>query len=271
MTRNPMKDQVAIVGIGCTGYSRSAEGRSPASLALEAATTAIRDAGLAAADIDGIVAPGEPGAPTAHQIAFALGIDGVTHYTRPQSVMGFGLIDAANAVFSGSCDTVLLSYPVYRLPWNSRSAANDPFRARFGGGMVRVPETVTAAVGYTAWASRYIHEYGATREHFGRVAINARSNALANPLAAMRVPLTMEDYLQARMIREPLCMLDMDLPSSGAATTTDGSARRRGTPGPGAGPSTTCAPMHLCRAPGTPTPSSSPPRRGPRTSPTRPC
>jgi acetyl-CoA acetyltransferase len=216
MARNPVKDQVAIVGVGSTGFSRSAGERSPLSLAAEAATKAIRDAGLTASDIDGISAPAESASPAPNQVAFALGLDGITHYMRTQSVFGFALIDAVNAVFSGSCDTLLITYPVYRLPWNSRSAANDPFRARFGVGAVRVPETVTAAVGYTAWASRYIHEYGAKREHFGHVAINARSNAAGNPLAASRVPITMKDYLAARMIREPLCMLDMDLPVDGA-------------------------------------------------------
>jgi acetyl-CoA acetyltransferase len=233
MARNPLKDQVAIVGVGTTGFSRSAEGRSSLSLACEAAVMAIRDAGLTASDIDGISAPSEQAAPQPNQLAFALGLDNVTHYNRNQSVIGFALVDAVNAVFSGSCDTILLSYPVYRLPWNSRSAAGDPFRAPYGGGSVRVPESVGAAVGYTAWASRYIHEYGAKREYFGRVAINQRTNAAANPLAAAREPLTMDDYLSARMIREPLCMLDMDLPVDGAdAFVITTAARARDLPNP---------------------------------------
>jgi acetyl-CoA acetyltransferase len=72
------------------------------------------------------------------------------------------------------------------------------------------------AVAYTAWASRYLYEYGATREDFGLVSINARSNGSRNPLATLRDPITMEDYLTARMIREPFCMLDMDIPADGA-------------------------------------------------------
>ena len=55
-----------------------------------------------------------------------------------------------------------------------------------------------------------------------------------NPLAAMQAPLTMDDYLQARMIREPLCMLDMDVPVDGAdafvLTTTE--RARKLTPNP---------------------------------------
>ncbi len=60
-----------------------------------------------------------------------------------------------------------------------------------------------------------MHEYGVPKEHFGYVAINDRTNAAANPAAAMRKPLTMDDYLSARMIRWPLCMLDMDVPVDG--------------------------------------------------------
>ena len=51
----------------------------------------------------------------------------------------------------------------------------------------------------------------------------------SNPLAAIQTPLTMEDYYAARMIREPLCMLDMDLPVDGAdafVLTTAERARR---------------------------------------------
>ena len=59
MARNPIKDQVAIVGVGSTGFTRHG-GRTPASLATEAATAAILDAGLTARDIDGVVSTGEP-------------------------------------------------------------------------------------------------------------------------------------------------------------------------------------------------------------------
>jgi acetyl-CoA acetyltransferase len=78
------------------------------------------------------------------------------------------------------------------------------------------PDSITGAVGYTAWASRYLHEYGASRETFGLVAVNDRSNAARNPAAVLRDPITMDDYLAARMIRWPLCLLDMDVPVDGA-------------------------------------------------------
>jgi acetyl-CoA acetyltransferase len=98
----------------------------------------------------------------------------------------------------------------------SRSAANDPFRRNVRPAMAAQPESVLMAAAYAAWAGRYIHEYGATKERFGRIAINDRSNAARNPIAIMRDPMTMDDYMHARMVREPLCMLDMDVPVDGA-------------------------------------------------------
>ncbi len=216
MSRNPIQDQVAIVGLGTTGFSRDAEGRSSASLGMEAATRAIQDAGLSAGDIDGITAVAEPGAPSPQEVAAMLGTPNVTHFSSPQPIAIFGLIDAMNAIFSGACENVLLLFSMLRLPWASRSAAADPFRRHLSMGVTLIPETLMGAPAYAAWASRYIHEYGARREDFGYVALNSRANAAHNPLAAIRTPLDMEGYLSARMIRDPLCLLDMDMPVDGA-------------------------------------------------------
>src|SRR5215216_2186954 len=189
MARNPIKDQVAIVGVGTTGFSRTSD-QSALAMALDASTKAIRDAGLGASDINGLVAVGEPGAPGPEMLATSLGLENVTHFKKPTPVVMNSIIDAMNAVFSGSCDTVLVCSSMMRLPWNSRSAANDPFRRHFmaGGGGGAIPESIKMAPAYTAWASRYMHEYGAGKEPFGRFAVNMRTNAAQNPIAAMRAP-----------------------------------------------------------------------------------
>ena len=223
--RNPAKDRVAIVGVGSTGFTRTSE-RSALALGLDAATRAIRDAGLRASDIDGVIAIGEPGAPSPPMFASSLGLGTLTHWTRPAPVILFAIVDAVNAIFAGSADTVLVVSAMLRLPWASRSAANDPFRRRTAPGVLRVPEDVSMATAYTAWASRYLHEHGATREVWGRIAVNGRTNALENPLAAMRAPITLDDYFAARMVRDPLCVLDMDLPVDGADAFVLTSAER---------------------------------------------
>jgi acetyl-CoA acetyltransferase len=137
-------------------------------------------------------------------------------------------VAAASAVHSGQCDVVLAYHAAYRLPWNTRSSLKDPFRRTISlspDAGPPSPELIAGSAGYTAWASRYLYEFGAKREDFGHVAINDRTNAALNPAAAMREPMTMEDYLGARMIRWPLCLYDMDVPVDGAdafvITTTE--------------------------------------------------
>jgi acetyl-CoA acetyltransferase len=61
-----------------------------------------------------------------------------------------------------------------------------------------------------------MYELKAEREDFGYFVINGRTNAIDNPLAVMRSPISMEDYLTARMVDDPMCLLDMDIPVDGA-------------------------------------------------------
>lgn len=63
---------------------------------------------------------------------------------------------------------------------------------------------------------RYMHEFGATREDFGRICVAQRDNALKNPRAVMKKPLTMEQYLGARPIADPIALFDCVMPCAGA-------------------------------------------------------
>ncbi|MGH8264565.1 MAG: thiolase family protein [Steroidobacterales bacterium] len=62
----------------------------------------------------------------------------------------------------------------------------------------------------------YMREFGATREDFGKLCIDLRENARANPLALLRKPLTMREYLDARVIASPLHLFDCVMPCAGA-------------------------------------------------------
>ena len=62
----------------------------------------------------------------------------------------------------------------------------------------------------------YMRRYGATREDFGRICVAQRSNALHFPHALMKRPLTMEDYLTARPIADPIALFDCVMPCAGA-------------------------------------------------------
>ena len=76
-------------------------------------------------------------------------------------------------------------------------------------------------------ARRYMHEYGATRDHFFNVALACRNRANQNPAAVMyERPLTREMYMDARWISEPLCLYDNCLETDGALACVVVSAER---------------------------------------------
>lgn len=62
----------------------------------------------------------------------------------------------------------------------------------------------------------YMASYGAVREDFGRIAVAQRANALRNPHALMKKPLTLEDYMSARPISDPIVLFDCVMPCAGA-------------------------------------------------------
>jgi acetyl-CoA acetyltransferase len=73
------------------------------------------------------------------------------------------------------------------------------------------PFNATSAANWTAqYAMRHVKRYGLTREQLAQIALTDRANAVLNPRALVRKPLTMDEYLAARMISTPLCLYDCD-------------------------------------------------------------
>jgi acetyl-CoA acetyltransferase len=65
-------------------------------------------------------------------------------------------------------------------------------------------------------ARNYMRTFGVTREDVGRIAVAQRANALRNPHALMKTPLTLEQYLAARPISDPIHLFDCVMPCAGA-------------------------------------------------------
>ena len=64
--------------------------------------------------------------------------------------------------------------------------------------------------------AHYMRSYGATREDFGRIAVDQRSNALRNPNALFKKPLALDDYMAAKAISAPIHLFDCVMPCAGA-------------------------------------------------------
>ena len=62
----------------------------------------------------------------------------------------------------------------------------------------------------------YMRTYGATPEDFGKICVAQRANALQFPHALMKKPLTLDGYLNARLIADPLRLYDCVMPCAGA-------------------------------------------------------
>jgi acetyl-CoA acetyltransferase len=64
----------------------------------------------------------------------------------------------------------------------------------------------------SSYANLHMRKYGTTRDQMAQVALVQRANAGLNPNAIYRKPLTLQNYYEARIITEPFCLLDCDVP-----------------------------------------------------------
>ncbi len=222
--------RAVISGVGQSDVGRRLY-RDPLELTLDACLEAIADAGLTPADIDGLSTypglfgpPGFSGAGCT-DVHDALRLElgwfngGVEHPSQLGSV-----VSAAFAVASGLATHVLC----FRSVWEGSAQGDKGRAAVMPGGNNRAAVRATgfqewtlpfsapsAATWIAMFAQLHFEKYGTTREQMAQVALNSRKNAGLNPKAIYREPLTMDDYLSARMISSPLCLYDCDVPADG--------------------------------------------------------
>ena len=228
------RDRTAIVGIGATDFSRQS-GRSELKLAAQASMAAIEDAGLDPAQIDGIVRCTSD-LVEHNALAETLGVRNLTYWgsTGPGGVAPCALVgQAVAAIIAGLATTVL----IYR-SLNGRSGrrfglAPTAARQPSVGGSMTYDEffmpygLLTAGHMFSLIAQRHVHEYGTTPEQFGSIAIAFREMANRNPRAQMfDRTLTMEQYLESRMIASPLRLYDFCLETDGSAAVVVTSSDR---------------------------------------------
>jgi acetyl-CoA acetyltransferase len=232
-----MSGSAAIAGIGQTEFSKDS-GRSELQLACEAIKAALDDAGLAPAEVDGLVTFTMDNT-SEGDLTRNLGIPELSFFTRVPYGGGAAagtVMQAALAVSAGVADVVVC----YR-------ALNERSGQRFGDtgrGMTSMPVwmswcapfgLITPASWVALSARRYMHAYGVTNEHFGRISVVDRKHAATNPDAwFFERPITLDDHQSSRWVVEPvLRLLDCCQESDGAVAivvTSLERARRLGPP-----------------------------------------
>jgi acetyl-CoA acetyltransferase len=228
VSAHPLRDRSAIAGIGYTEYSKNS-GVSTLTLALRAIMAALEDAGLSAADVDGVACHRVGDSAQAVLVAQSLGIADLRFHL---DLFGGGSVShqvvasAAMAVATGMAETVVC--------WRAINARSE---FRMGGTGRAAPDTTefqyqvpygyaTPPQQFAMQARAFMQSYGVVAEDLGRVAINQRRYAMESPRATMRNELTMEDYLASRWIVEPFRLFDCCLETDAAVALVVTSAER---------------------------------------------
>lgn len=226
-----IRDKVCIVGIGETEYTRHGKiGRSEFRLALEAILAACADAGIDPAELDGFASySNDRNDPI--RISTALGCRDVTFsnmFWGGGGGGGSGAVANAAAAIHAGYSRYVVAYRSLAQGQFQRFGQAAPVRQVGGAAAFSVPfGMMTPAQMLAMQTRRHMHDYGTTREQMGAVALASYKHAQHNPRAVMYGrPLTMEQYLNARVIADPFHLYDCCLETDGAAAVILASAER---------------------------------------------
>jgi acetyl-CoA acetyltransferase len=243
-----IKDQAAVVGIGATPYWKRGQSypETETSMMCTAILAALDDAGLSVRDLDGFAIYSFACDPA--EVAALLGVPEVRFACSLTSGGGgcAGQLGLAAAAIHGGMAEVCVS--VMSLQQRTRRlggsevdgvlayATMSEGGGAYGGRGIPASAAFAANAGllspghsFSVLTQRHMHLYGTKREHFGEIVISQRENAIRRPATALQTkPLTLDDYFAARMISDPLCLLDYTQETDGAvAVVTTSAARAR--------------------------------------------
>ena len=207
------RKRVCFIGYGSTEYSRKSEEPLLWYYA-EAIRKALDQTGLKKSDIQGLSITTQASSDYSPHVAEQLGLEldwvlngdyggagGVMSVRRAADAIEAGHLDIAVLVGGNSFDKSVAHQRVLEY---QRSNYVDVYG--YGG-----PNSLMALV-----QRRHMEEYGTTLEQIGKVAVAQRENGRLNPQALLRDPMTLEDYLNSRMISDPIRLYDCVMPCSGA-------------------------------------------------------
>jgi acetyl-CoA acetyltransferase len=227
-----LRDRCAIVGVGHSRLGR-VPGVSAIDLLIEAIKNAVDDAGIKVGEIDGLLCRGPQDVYCFHQLVGArLGINARFSTTIDSGGAGQALSVAlaVMAIEAGMANTVVVGYG-----GNGWSRTHESEEARVANDTHgdKQPKEFGLEYGFTGavaahafGAQRHMDIYGTTRDHFAEIALTCRENALRNPSAQMKKPLTREEYHAARMVVAPFGLFDCSLRSDGGGAVIVTSAER---------------------------------------------
>ncbi len=228
------ESKVVISGIGMSQVGRRL-GRDPLGLMLDACLAAIDDAGLTRDDIDGISTYPGPATIGGHSGGGVFALEEALRIRPRWFASGSeipaqtgAVVNAMLAVAAGLCRHVVCVRGVWESTWADleRRGEVHSHGGRIDGDMgFRIPYGAFSAANWIGMqANRHMAAFGTTREQLGAIAVNSRRNAALTPYAVYRDPLSLDDYLSARMVTTPFGLYDCDVPCDGATAVVISSA-----------------------------------------------
>lgn len=222
-----LRDAAAIVGVAETPFAKKLE-PSEKSLAISAILAALEDAGIEPSEVDGFASYSIETTDEV-EIARNIGAGDVTYFSQVGYGGGAGpacVGQLAMAVATGQC-RVGVAWRSRKRGSGGRIWANTALQFSTPAAWTRPWGLLRPVDEIAMLMRRYMHEYGATRDHLANVALAVRKMANNNPRASMyEKTLTREQYMAARWISEPLCLFDNCLESDGALACVVVSAER---------------------------------------------
>lgn len=197
--------------------------RHPLLLTIDAVKEALDESGLTTDQIDGVFTyPGKSHgylgfSPVGtEELIEALGIKAKWYAGGgeiPAQLAAIG--NAAMAVKQGLCRHAIVFRTVYEAAAMARPEEYPALQRDTVDGYSQwsIPFWSFSAAGWIGqYAMRHMHKYGMTREQLAQVALNAHRNAQLNPRAKniSKKPLTLDEYMESRMITTPFCLWDCD-------------------------------------------------------------
>ncbi len=237
MKARALQNKAAIAGIGCTEFSRNS-GRTEYQLALEAAVAACRDAGISPHEIDCITLSSyQTETVDEAELINGLGIKNLSYFGlvghgggAPCAVVGHAALAVATGMANYAlCLRALNSRSEFRYGQFDKERNKEEVDAPIPWfyAFLHPYGSFTPAHWAALWARRHMHEFGTKPEHFGAIAVAARKHAARNPNARFyKQPITMDDYLECRMVADPLRLFDCCLETDGACALIVTSAER---------------------------------------------
>jgi acetyl-CoA acetyltransferase len=222
-----------VVGIGETARVRHPDAsQTTMTFMRDAVQMALCDAGLELQDIDGFAVASFSLEPDrAIDVAWRLGLS--VNWLLQDTNGGASAINmlghAVRGIESGTASNILIiggdltrAADFIKRVMNYNSATRDHLAPLAYGG----PNSLFAML-----TKRQMKKFGLLKSDYGHLVIAQRQWAAGNPIAAYRTPLTMENYLNAPMISDPLCRFDCVPVVAGASAMIISAAPRRGAAG----------------------------------------